>query len=355
MTQRIELFFDDSKKWTIFWNMRERHCQSRPSLTLRTALSAIPFVCDPCGVDVQWFQERSSEALPNSKDVSVIDFRFPPGSKNFCKLLSVSWEVFVLHGYDWIHWVASLAPRLHVDDCFEIHNFHWELCDLLLSSHQNFLHEVRLRHCVFCTGPLWFWSSGKSRNFGLSGHEYKHCVYPIPHFSYALKIIHEKNSRVSLCVRELCHPQDSLNSCNIPVYRNNTGLPVLARDSHFYLILESGLVYSTNLLMFQNNTGLAVLTFRHFHLTRLQDGDPFHTGLTVLVYPHFRLTTSAGGWSEWSICVEGVMGVKVDELEEDLEWSISCFKGVMGVYEIWFLTVDPFVWVSVFIAKLSWR
>ena len=32
---------------------------------------------------------------------------FLPGSKNFCKLLSVSWEVCVLHGYDWIHWVAK--------------------------------------------------------------------------------------------------------------------------------------------------------------------------------------------------------------------------------------------------------
>ena len=29
------------------------------------------------------------------------------GYKNFCKLLCVSWEVFVLHGYDWIHWVAK--------------------------------------------------------------------------------------------------------------------------------------------------------------------------------------------------------------------------------------------------------
>ena len=25
----------------------------------------------------------------------------------------------------------SLVPRLHIDDCFEIHNLHWEFCDLL--------------------------------------------------------------------------------------------------------------------------------------------------------------------------------------------------------------------------------
>ena len=79
-----------------------------PSLTQSTALSAIPFVSDLCGVDVQWFQERSSQALPNSKELSVqMTLGFPFGSKNICKPLCVSWEVFVLHGYDWIHWVAK--------------------------------------------------------------------------------------------------------------------------------------------------------------------------------------------------------------------------------------------------------
>ena len=42
--------------------------------------SAITFVSDLCGVDVQWFQERSSQALPNSQGiVSVNDFRLPVG------------------------------------------------------------------------------------------------------------------------------------------------------------------------------------------------------------------------------------------------------------------------------------
>ena len=42
-----------------------------PSFTLRTALSAIPFVSEWWGVDVQWFQERSPQAWPNSKELSV--------------------------------------------------------------------------------------------------------------------------------------------------------------------------------------------------------------------------------------------------------------------------------------------
>ena len=84
-----------------------------PSFTLRTALSAIPFVSDLCGVDVQWFQERSSQALPNSKELSVsMTLGFLSGSKNFCKLLCVSWEVFVLNGYDWIHWVAKSCTTI---------------------------------------------------------------------------------------------------------------------------------------------------------------------------------------------------------------------------------------------------
>ena len=76
---------------------------------------------------------------------------------------------------------------------------------------------------------------------------------------------------------------------------------------------------------------------------------------------------------------------EVNELEEDVGWSISCLEGVMDVEEgkleeeivdkptnhdrnevlrvalypnpvlneMWFLTGDPLVWVSVFVAKLS--
>ena len=121
------------------------------SFTLRTALSTIPFVSDLCGVDVQWFQERSSQTLPNSKEITL---GFLSGSKNFCNLLCVSCVKFLFctNTTGSIGW-PSRAPRLHIGDCFEIHNCHWRHCDLLLSNHQNCLHEVRLRHCVFCTGP----------------------------------------------------------------------------------------------------------------------------------------------------------------------------------------------------------
>ena len=67
-----------------------------------------------------------------------------------------------------IGWLSP-SPRLHIGDCFEIHNFYWELCDLLLSGHQKILHEVRLHHCVSCTGPLWvlvLWQISQFRSLG---------------------------------------------------------------------------------------------------------------------------------------------------------------------------------------------
>ena len=89
--------------------------------------------------------------------VSVNDFWFPLG---FQELLQASLGFFVKFYFctdtpGSIEWLDP-APRLHIDDCFEIRNCRLGPCDLLLSSHQNSQHEVRLRHCVFCMGPCNF-------------------------------------------------------------------------------------------------------------------------------------------------------------------------------------------------------
>ena len=56
------------------------------------------FVSDRWCVDVQWFQDKSSQAYPNSKQLSAKMFLgFSDGSRNFRKLLSVSWEVLTMH------------------------------------------------------------------------------------------------------------------------------------------------------------------------------------------------------------------------------------------------------------------
>ena len=59
-----------------------------------------------------------------------------------------------------------------------------------------------------------------------------------------------------------------------------------------------------------------------------------HTALTVLVYPHFRLTRLLEGDLSDQSPLKMSMGVEVEELEEDLEWSISCLKGVIDVWRM---------------------
>ena len=125
-----------------------------PSFILRTALSAITLVSDLCGVDVQWFQEKSSQ------DFQFLgNCHFLVGSKNFGKLFCVFCEVFISHGYDCIHCVAKS------------HILHWELRDPLLSNHPNVPLWARLYRCVFCKKPLKFCFSSRYRKFGPSGSE----------------------------------------------------------------------------------------------------------------------------------------------------------------------------------------
>ena len=82
-------------------------------LKLSAALSAIPFVSDRWGVEVRWFHDKSSQNLSNSNELSVkTTFGFSDGSRNFRKLFSVSCDVFVLHRYDWIHWVSKSGTTI---------------------------------------------------------------------------------------------------------------------------------------------------------------------------------------------------------------------------------------------------
>ena len=60
--------------------------------------------------------------------------------------------------------------------------------------------------------PLLSWSSCRCRNFGHSGSESKYCVYPVPLFLAALKLTHEKSSRVRPCTGTLSSTKLSVNS-----------------------------------------------------------------------------------------------------------------------------------------------
>ena len=69
---------------------------------------SFPFVPERWGVDVQWYHDKSSQALPNSRELSVkMTFGFLDGSKNLYKLPRISCEVLVSHGQYWIHWVTK--------------------------------------------------------------------------------------------------------------------------------------------------------------------------------------------------------------------------------------------------------
>ena len=100
---------------------------------------------------------------------------------------------------------------------------------------------------------------------------------------WALKILHEKNWRVSLCVQELYHPPNFLrilaatpgfqNLTMLDLSRQTTGFPVLSW-SPFYLVLNFWLAWAT--------TGNGVLFVQHVNLTQVLDGNLSHTGLPVL-------------------------------------------------------------------------
>ena len=80
----------------------------------------------------------------------------------------------------------SPGPRLHIDDCFEIHNLHWELLWSAVIKSPKFsargtAQPMRLLHggpCDFC--PLADLAISVFREVSI-----KHCVYLNPHFSQA--------------------------------------------------------------------------------------------------------------------------------------------------------------------------
>ena len=89
----------------------------------------------------------------------------------------------------------SLVPPHRIDDlCRDSYPSLRTLWSAVVKSPKFSVHEVRLCQYVFCTGPLWFWSSGRSRNLGPSGRWVKMvCFYPVPLLLAAPEVIREKN------------------------------------------------------------------------------------------------------------------------------------------------------------------
>ena len=244
--------------------------------------------------------------------VSVNDFRFPVWLRELlqdplCFLRSFCFARILLNplGGQVLHHdcISVIVPR------FTTFTENFVIC---CNQITKILREVRLRQYVFCTEPLWFWSSGRSRNFSLQGNEYKTLCLPN---STLLAGVGSKDGSwedlacKSMPLGSLSSTRFSLNSCSHSCMSEWHGSPRTCSWSSF-------LFYFGFLVGLYNNSSDVS-----------EDHGSLSTCLSTL-----SLDTIAWGWSAWSISVEDVMGVEVDELEEDLELSISCLKGVMGCW-----------------------
>ena len=134
---------------------------------------------------------------------------FLSGSKNFCKLLWVSCEVFVLHGYAWIHRVAKSCTTTAYRWLFR--DSQVSLCSAVIKSPKlsarGTAPKLRLLHGNLVI--LVLWQISQFRSFDS---DYEHCAYHNPHVSWmlGLKTLHEKNWRESLHVQEFHHPPNLL-------------------------------------------------------------------------------------------------------------------------------------------------
>ena len=76
-------------------------------------------------------------------------FGFLAGSKNLSKLFVFPERFLFYMGMIVSIVMPNLVPLQRIDDCVEIHILHLQLCDPLLSNHQNCPLWARLYQCVF--------------------------------------------------------------------------------------------------------------------------------------------------------------------------------------------------------------
>ena len=138
-----------------------------------------------------------------------------------------------------IEW-PSPAPRLHIDDCFEIRNLHRRPCDLLLTSLQHFsargtASPLRLLHGALCSfGPYTDLAISVFREMNIN----TVLTQILTSLECGLYRDFMRNWRENLLVLEFHHPP---TFCWIlaatPGSQNTTGCTVLSW-SPFYLFLS---------------------------------------------------------------------------------------------------------------------
>ena len=110
----------------------------------------------------------------------------------------------------------------------------------------------------------------------------------------------------------------------------------------FSLVLGFRLIYVTTLLMFQKCAGFPVLVYPHFHLTRLLDGDLDDQ------FPDMKES-----WVLKETCLRKLQINQEPRLVRSVPYYTVYSNTVLN--SMWFLTVDPLIRSSMFIAKLSQR
>ena len=214
--------------------------------------------------------------------------------------------------------------------------------------------------------------------------EYKHCAYPNPHFSWmwALKIVHEKNWRVSLCVQELYHPPNFLwilaatpgfqNSTVRDLSRQTKGCPVLS--CLLFICFWKFLVGLVKWLVigFTADNGLPrpVINIWTWHTHWRGINFPL-----ILSFSSLTVTWCCCSWwrrRAWGRCRKmpllswrchwswrmrtGGRRTRWQAWNHDRDEVLLVARYSNAVFhEMWFLTIDPFIRISVFIAKLSER
>ena len=237
---------------------------------------------------------------------------FLSGSKNFCKLCFLRRNCFCTETTGSIGW-PSPAPRLHIDDCSKIPNIHWELLWSAVMkspkySARSTAPPMRLLHgalVIFC--PLTDISQFRS----LGKWEKTLCL---PKSTLLVGVGSQDGSWEELACESLrsgtpSSTRFSLNSCSHSGISEQNGSHRSNSWSSFFIWFW---IFGW--------LGQRVSPFFPFNMCT------WHR-CWMGIYP---LRSSL---ALVSLSLDTVVVGEVDELEEDVGWSISCLKGVIHVEE----------------------
>ena len=291
--------------------------------------------------------------------VSVNDFRIPIG---FQELLQASlgflWSFFVLHGYAWIHWVAKSCTTTA---------YRWLLRDSQLSLRTLWSAVIKSpKFSARSTAPPLRLLHGGPCNFGpfadLAISVFREMSMNIVLTQIltslrksALKKLHEKNWRKNLRVLEFHHPPNfpwilaaTPGSQNTTVrhvpswvifcFKGFTGLGII--KSPWSIINRIWHLHWRDVAL---NPIFALLTLNFTYCKWRRWGRRRWCGMTL----QSRMCL----WSWWR---SGGRTRQAWNHDRNEVFRIADYPNPV-LNEMWFLTIDPFVGIPVFIAKLSTR